>query len=157
MGIIYLNVTGFSQQAQVKVMFVFLLSKESSPSVAADQRSLSQPRLTAGSPDHRISRKLSPVEIYYEMRTRRNSVTSSVRYSSYGDCNTFELIKCYWKCPVLLSTARLTRYREVLQTSKAEAFQPRLCWPERLLSVFTSGNLWSRTAVPPWDLFSMWF
>ncbi|XP_026024615.1 coiled-coil domain-containing protein 120 isoform X1 [Astatotilapia calliptera] len=51
---------------------------ESSPSVAADQRSLSQPRLTAGSPDHRISRKLSPVEIYYEMRTRRNSVTSSV-------------------------------------------------------------------------------
>ncbi|XP_072238903.1 coiled-coil domain-containing protein 120 isoform X1 [Leuresthes tenuis] len=51
---------------------------ESSPSVAADQRSLSQPRLTVGSPDHRISRKLSPVDIYYEMRTRRNSVTSSV-------------------------------------------------------------------------------
>ncbi|XP_068598234.1 coiled-coil domain-containing protein 120 [Brachionichthys hirsutus] len=51
---------------------------ESSPSVAADQRFLSQPRLTVGSPDHRISRKLSPVEIYYEMRTRRNSVTSSV-------------------------------------------------------------------------------
>ncbi|KAK2862541.1 hypothetical protein Q5P01_002074 [Channa striata] len=51
---------------------------ESSPSVGADQRSLSQPRLTVGSPDHRISRKLSPVEIYYEMRTRRNSVTSSV-------------------------------------------------------------------------------
>ncbi|XP_038590832.1 coiled-coil domain-containing protein 120-like [Micropterus salmoides] len=53
-------------------------NEESSPSVAADQRSLSQPRLTVGSPDHRISRKLSPVEIYYEMRTRRNSVTSSV-------------------------------------------------------------------------------
>uniref|UniRef100_A0A1A8FPE1 Coiled-coil domain containing 120 n=2 Tax=Nothobranchius korthausae TaxID=1143690 RepID=A0A1A8FPE1_9TELE len=51
---------------------------DSSPSVAADQRSLSQPRLTVGSPDHRISRKLSPVEIYYEMRTRRNSITSSV-------------------------------------------------------------------------------
>ncbi|KAJ0068343.1 hypothetical protein NL108_005928 [Boleophthalmus pectinirostris] len=51
---------------------------ESSPSVAADQRSLSQPGLTVGSPDHRISRKLSPVEIYYEMRTRRNSATSSV-------------------------------------------------------------------------------
>ncbi|KAK0141690.1 Coiled-coil domain-containing protein 120 [Merluccius polli] len=50
---------------------------ESSPSVAVDQRSLSQPRLTVGSPDQRISRKLSPVEIYYEMRTRRNSVTSS--------------------------------------------------------------------------------
>lgn len=62
--------------------FVFLPPKESSPSVAADQRSLSQPRLTVGSPDHRISRKLSPVEIYYEMRTRRNSVTSSVRYLS---------------------------------------------------------------------------
>uniref|UniRef100_A0A3B4B9P1 Uncharacterized protein n=1 Tax=Periophthalmus magnuspinnatus TaxID=409849 RepID=A0A3B4B9P1_9GOBI len=40
---------------------------ESSPSVVADQRSLSQPGLT-----------LSPVEIYYEMRTRRNSATSSV-------------------------------------------------------------------------------
>lgn len=65
--------------------FVFLLPKESSPSVAADQRSLSQPRLTVGSPDHRISRKLSPVEIYYEMRTRRNSVTSSVRYLSEND------------------------------------------------------------------------
>lgn len=51
---------------------------ESSPSVVADQRSLSQPGLTVGSPEHRISRKLSPVEIYYEMRTRRNSVTSSV-------------------------------------------------------------------------------
>ncbi|XP_023254824.1 coiled-coil domain-containing protein 120-like isoform X2 [Seriola lalandi dorsalis] len=57
---------------------------ESSPSVAADQRSLSQPRLTVGSPDHRISRKLSPVEIYYEMRTRRNSVTSSVRSDAPG-------------------------------------------------------------------------
>ncbi|XP_072238904.1 coiled-coil domain-containing protein 120 isoform X2 [Leuresthes tenuis] len=57
---------------------------ESSPSVAADQRSLSQPRLTVGSPDHRISRKLSPVDIYYEMRTRRNSVTSSVRSDASG-------------------------------------------------------------------------
>lgn len=53
-------------------------NEESSPSVAADHRSLSQPRLTLGSPEHRISRKLSPVEIYYEMRTRRNSATSSV-------------------------------------------------------------------------------
>ncbi|CAL9704278.1 unnamed protein product [Knipowitschia caucasica] len=49
-----------------------------SPSVAAEQRTLSQPGLTVGSPEHRISRKLSPVEIYYEMRTRRNSATSSV-------------------------------------------------------------------------------
>ncbi|KAK5616363.1 hypothetical protein CRENBAI_013593, partial [Crenichthys baileyi] len=57
---------------------------DSSPSVAADQRSLSQPRLAVGSPDHRISRKLSPVEIYYEMRTRRNSVTSSVRSEASG-------------------------------------------------------------------------
>ncbi|XP_029357959.1 coiled-coil domain-containing protein 120 isoform X2 [Echeneis naucrates] len=57
---------------------------ESSPSVAADQRSLSQPRLTVGSPDHRVSRKLSPVEVYYEMRTRRNSVTSSVRSDASG-------------------------------------------------------------------------
>ncbi|KAL0978623.1 hypothetical protein UPYG_G00172990 [Umbra pygmaea] len=52
--------------------------EESSPSVAADHRSMSHPRLTLGSPDHRVCRKLSPVEIYYEMRTRRNSVTSSI-------------------------------------------------------------------------------
>ncbi|XP_072308054.1 coiled-coil domain-containing protein 120 isoform X2 [Eucyclogobius newberryi] len=51
---------------------------ESSLGVAPDQRSLSQPGLSVGSPDHRISRKLSPVEIYYEMRTRRNSATNSV-------------------------------------------------------------------------------
>ncbi|XP_061584729.1 coiled-coil domain-containing protein 120 [Cololabis saira] len=51
---------------------------ESSPSMAADQRSLSQPRLSTASPEHRLSRKLSPVELYYEMRTCRNSVTSSV-------------------------------------------------------------------------------
>ncbi|CAL8380027.1 unnamed protein product [Boreogadus saida] len=57
---------------------------ESSPSVAVDQRSLSQPRLSVGSPDQRISRKLSPVEIYYEMRTRRNSVTSSGRSDPAG-------------------------------------------------------------------------
>ncbi|XP_062328197.1 coiled-coil domain-containing protein 120 [Osmerus eperlanus] len=53
-------------------------NEELSPGVAVDHRSMSHPRLTLGSPDHRISRKLSPVEIYYEMRTRRNSVTSSV-------------------------------------------------------------------------------
>ncbi|XP_051951025.1 coiled-coil domain-containing protein 120-like isoform X1 [Xyrauchen texanus] len=35
------------------------------------------PRLVLGSPDNRFSRKLSPVEIYYEIKTRRNSVTSS--------------------------------------------------------------------------------
>ncbi|KAM9536545.1 coiled-coil domain-containing protein 120 isoform 1-T11 [Salvelinus alpinus] len=51
-------------------------NEESSPSVAEDHRSMSQPRL--GSPDHQVCRKLSPVEIYYEMRTRRNSVTSSI-------------------------------------------------------------------------------
>lgn len=64
----------------LRLIFLLIFHEESSPSVAADQRSLSQPRLTVGSPEHRISRKLSPVEIYYEMRTRRNSVTSSVRY-----------------------------------------------------------------------------
>ncbi|XP_015254447.1 PREDICTED: coiled-coil domain-containing protein 120-like isoform X2 [Cyprinodon variegatus] len=57
---------------------------DSSPSVAADQRVSSQARLTVGSPDHRINRKLSPVEIYYEMRTRRNSVTSSIRSDVSG-------------------------------------------------------------------------
>ncbi|XP_076125380.1 coiled-coil domain-containing protein 120 [Alosa pseudoharengus] len=51
---------------------------ESSPSVVPEQRSLSHPRLNPGSPDARITRKLSPVEIYYEMRTRRNSTSSSV-------------------------------------------------------------------------------
>ncbi|XP_031423747.1 coiled-coil domain-containing protein 120 isoform X2 [Clupea harengus] len=55
---------------------------ESSPSVcvsvAPQQRSLSHPRLNPGSPDSRLIRKLSPVEIYYEMRTRRNSTSSSI-------------------------------------------------------------------------------
>ncbi|XP_016323813.1 coiled-coil domain-containing protein 120-like isoform X1 [Sinocyclocheilus anshuiensis] len=44
---------------------------------ASDGLSPSQPRLVLGSPDNRFSRKLSPVEIYYEMKTRRNSVASS--------------------------------------------------------------------------------
>ncbi|KAK9971018.1 hypothetical protein ABG768_026914 [Culter alburnus] len=44
---------------------------------ASDGLSPSRPRLVSGSPDNRFSRKLSPVEIYYEMKTRRNSVASS--------------------------------------------------------------------------------
>ncbi|XP_051956883.1 coiled-coil domain-containing protein 120-like [Xyrauchen texanus] len=54
-------------------------NEDSSPSVAPEHRSLSHPRLAPGSPDSRLCRKLSPVEIYYEMRTRRNSASSSVR------------------------------------------------------------------------------
>ncbi|XP_055039771.2 coiled-coil domain-containing protein 120 isoform X2 [Misgurnus anguillicaudatus] len=54
-------------------------NEDSSPSVAPEQRSLSHPRLAPNSPDSRLCRKLSPVEIYYEMRTRRNSASSSVR------------------------------------------------------------------------------
>ncbi|RXN10288.1 coiled-coil domain-containing protein 120-like [Labeo rohita] len=49
---------------------------------ASDGLSPSQPRLVSGSPDNRFSRKLSPVEIYYEMKTRRNSVASSARSES---------------------------------------------------------------------------
>ncbi|XP_028820757.1 coiled-coil domain-containing protein 120-like [Denticeps clupeoides] len=45
--------------------------------VSPDCLSPSRPRLAPGSPDSRFCRKLSPVEIYYEMRTRRNSVASS--------------------------------------------------------------------------------
>ncbi|XP_077080447.1 coiled-coil domain-containing protein 120 [Siphateles boraxobius] len=44
---------------------------------ASDGLSPSRPRLVSGSPDNRFSRKLSPVEIYYEIKTRRNSVASS--------------------------------------------------------------------------------
>ncbi|XP_037391659.1 coiled-coil domain-containing protein 120 isoform X1 [Pygocentrus nattereri] len=43
----------------------------------SDGLSPSRPRLVPGSPDSRFCRKLSPVEIYYEMRARRNSVASS--------------------------------------------------------------------------------
>ncbi|XP_007245887.2 coiled-coil domain-containing protein 120 [Astyanax mexicanus] len=43
----------------------------------SDGQSPSRPRLAPGSPDSRFCRKLSPVEIYYEMRVRRNSVASS--------------------------------------------------------------------------------
>ncbi|XP_072522150.1 coiled-coil domain-containing protein 120 isoform X2 [Salminus brasiliensis] len=53
-------------------------NEDSSPSVFPEHRSLSHPRLAPGSPESRLSRKLSPVEIYYEMRTRRNSASSSV-------------------------------------------------------------------------------
>ncbi|KTG46640.1 hypothetical protein cypCar_00009524 [Cyprinus carpio] len=60
-----------------------LTSLSLSPSEdASDGLSLSQPRLVSGSPDSRFSRKLSPVEIYYEMKTRRNSVASSARSES---------------------------------------------------------------------------
>ncbi|XP_066500420.1 coiled-coil domain-containing protein 120 [Hoplias malabaricus] len=43
----------------------------------SDSLSPSGTRLVPGSPDSRFCRKLSPVEIYYEMRARRNSVASS--------------------------------------------------------------------------------
>ncbi len=60
-------------------------TEDSSPSVAPEHRSLSHPRLAPGSPDSRLCRKLSPVEIYYEMRTRRNSASSSVRWAEGED------------------------------------------------------------------------
>ncbi|XP_066526154.1 coiled-coil domain-containing protein 120 isoform X2 [Hoplias malabaricus] len=53
-------------------------NEDSSPSVFPEYRSLSHPLLAPGSPESRLSRKLSPVEIYYEMRTRRNSASSSI-------------------------------------------------------------------------------
>ncbi|KAI4902956.1 hypothetical protein NFI96_015895, partial [Prochilodus magdalenae] len=53
-------------------------NEDSSLSVFPEHRSLSHPRLAPGSPESHLSRKLSPVEIYYEMRTRRNSASSSV-------------------------------------------------------------------------------
>lgn len=103
--------------------------------MAADQRSLSQPRLTVGSPDHRISRKLSPVEIYYEMRTRRNSVTSSVRYRLTHR-------RFYVNLPLdaghtrirtpLPLTAQLTLYQEVRLMLRVEVFQLLRSWPELL-------------------------
>ncbi|XP_062854647.1 coiled-coil domain-containing protein 120 [Trichomycterus rosablanca] len=43
----------------------------------SDGPSPSCPWANPGSPDGRFCRKLSPVEIYYEMRARRNSVSSS--------------------------------------------------------------------------------
>ncbi|KPP68466.1 coiled-coil domain-containing protein 120-like [Scleropages formosus] len=52
-------------------------NEDSSPSVGPDSLSPSRPQLAPGSPDSRLCRKLSPVEVYYEMRTRRNSVASS--------------------------------------------------------------------------------
>ncbi|KAL4646281.1 coiled-coil domain-containing protein 120-like [Arapaima gigas] len=52
-------------------------NEDSSPSVDPDSMSPSHPQLAPGSPETQLCRKLSPVEVYYEMRTRRNSVTSS--------------------------------------------------------------------------------
>jgi len=76
--------TGFSfWQAVTLILYNCQLwfTEDSSPSVAPEHRSLSHPRLAPGSPDSRLCRKLSPVEIYYEMRTRRNSASSSVRWA----------------------------------------------------------------------------
>ncbi|XP_029103735.1 coiled-coil domain-containing protein 120 isoform X2 [Scleropages formosus] len=50
---------------------------ESSPSSTQNHLSPSRPRPAQGSPDKRLGRKPSPVEIYYEMRNRRSSVASS--------------------------------------------------------------------------------
>ncbi|XP_047664039.1 coiled-coil domain-containing protein 120 isoform X2 [Tachysurus fulvidraco] len=47
-------------------------------SVVSENRSLSHPRLASGSPDSRLFKTLSPVEIYYEMRTCHDSASSSV-------------------------------------------------------------------------------
>ncbi|KAG5838887.1 hypothetical protein ANANG_G00228440 [Anguilla anguilla] len=52
-------------------------NEESSSGVTPDGLSPTRPQLAPGSPDSRLSRKLSPVEVYYEMRTRRNSMASS--------------------------------------------------------------------------------
>ncbi|KAK1800083.1 hypothetical protein P4O66_006142 [Electrophorus voltai] len=53
-------------------------NEESSSSVAPEHHSHSHPRLALASPDGQFCRKLSPVDIYYEMRTRRNSASSSI-------------------------------------------------------------------------------
>ncbi|KAL2091204.1 hypothetical protein ACEWY4_013467 [Coilia grayii] len=50
---------------------------EWSPSVAPEQRSLSHPRLAPPSPDTHLL-QLSPLEVYYDTRGRRNSTSSSI-------------------------------------------------------------------------------
>ncbi|XP_058229887.1 coiled-coil domain-containing protein 120 isoform X2 [Hemibagrus wyckioides] len=54
------------------------MTKDLSSSVVSENRSLSHPRLASGSPDSRLCKTLSPVEIYYEMRTCHNSACNSV-------------------------------------------------------------------------------
>lgn len=129
--------------------------------MAADQRSLSQPRLTVGSPDHRISRKLSPVEIYYEMRTRRNSVTSSVRYTTRRAAPPVEACdSCHdgrRPClPVWRLAARPTPCPEVRLTRRAELSQRRPSLPPSAsVTDWAGGNcapirrIFSPTLCPP--------
>lgn len=58
----------------------FLLSTEYlSFSVVSEYRSLSHPRLAKGSPDSRLYKTRSPVDIYYNMRTCHNSASSCAR------------------------------------------------------------------------------
>lgn len=58
----------------------FLWSTEDLPSsVISEHRSLSHPRLASGSPDSHLYKTLSPVDIYYEMRTCPNSASSCAR------------------------------------------------------------------------------
>ncbi|XP_053083157.1 coiled-coil domain-containing protein 120 isoform X2 [Pangasianodon hypophthalmus] len=60
-------------------------NEDLSSSVVSEHRSLSHPRLASGSPDSRLCKNLSPVEIYYEMRTCHNSASSSVRSDMSSD------------------------------------------------------------------------
>ncbi len=121
-------------------------TEDSSPSVAPEHRSLSHPRLAPGSPDSRLCRKLSPVEIYYEMRTRRNSASSSVRWAEGEDgmCPLAETGEVYTtiitsEC-VNVHSARVTHFQEVHPMWRAEVFQPHRCCPALHQSVFMWGN-----------------
>lgn len=110
-------------------------TEDSSPSVAPEHRSLSHPRLAPGSPDSRLCRKLSPVEIYYEMRTRRNSASSSVRWAE-GEDKMFPQADMREVYAIMITyefvdvdPARVTHSQEVHPMWRAEVFQPHRCCP----------------------------
>ncbi|KAI5093539.1 coiled-coil domain containing 120 [Silurus meridionalis] len=54
-------------------------------SVVSEHRSFSHPRLASCSPDSHLCKTLSPVEIYYEMRTCCDSASNSVRSGLSND------------------------------------------------------------------------
>lgn len=132
-------------------------TEDSSPCVAPEHRSLSHPRLAPGSPDSRLCRKLSPVEIYYEMRTRRNSASSSVRWAEEEDgmCPPAETGLHYnlhynynYRFTLQLQlmnvwmfhSARVTHFQEVHPMWRAEVFQLHRCCLALHQSAFMWGN-----------------
>ncbi len=127
-------------------------TEDSSPSVAPEHRSLSHPRLAPGSPDSRLCRKLSPVEIYYyEMSSPQLSlklceVSGGGGWDVSASWNGFTLqlqLQVYTTITTygcVVHSARVTHFQEVHPMWRAEVFQLHRCCLALHQSAFMWGN-----------------